>query len=120
MIAPQFLVFAGVGLATTVIDVTTLAALLRLGAHYTVATTLAFAAALVFNYLAHASVTFRATRSLDSMLRYGLILTINYLLTLGLVGAANSWIDNPLVGKLASIPLVTLIGFFSGRYWVFR
>ena len=120
MIKRQLLAYIVVGLATTFLDVGTLATLLHLGVHYAVATTIAFVAALAFNYLAHASVTFEAAHSFASIQRYGVILGVNYLLTLAMVAASNAWLATPMIGKLASIPVVAAIGFLSGRYWVFR
>ena len=115
----QILIYCVVGLATTVLDVGTLAALLRLGVQYMAATTVAFVSAVAFNYLTHASVTFEASRSLASFLRYGVILALNYLLTLAMVAASNHWLANPIIGKIASIPIVAAIGLFGGRHWIF-
>ena len=116
----QFVVFVAVGVATTVVDVWSLAGMLRLNLASGVATTFAFALALVTNYCGHALFTFRAMFTHGSMLRFGVIVLLNYLITMLCVTASKFSLDSVMIGKFASIPVMTAISFLSGRYWIFR
>ena len=53
-------------------------------------------------------------------LRFGAVVGVNYLLTMALVSLSASLIDSALVGKLAALPLIALIGFGFSKHWVFR
>ena len=48
------------------------------------------------------------------------MVALNYLLTVGLVGAAHQLLGSALAGKLVSLPLVAVNGYLLGRYWIFR
>jgi putative flippase GtrA len=116
----QLATFLAVGIASAALDVGLLAGLLRLGVAYEIATTVAFFVALAFNYFSHAQVTFRARRTLRSMARYATLVVFNYGLTLVMVTLSHAWLDGVMAGKIASLPLVAIVGFVGGRHWVFR
>lgn len=120
MIARQFAVYVGMGLATALLDVGILELLLSVGAHYALATTVAFFVALVFNYISHSRVTFRSETTTRSVLRFTVILMMNYGITLAMVYISRQWLGSILVGKIASIPVVAVNGFLWSRYWIFR
>ena len=75
---------------------------------------------MVVNYWGHARVTFRAASSGATMSRFGVLVLVNYLLTMLFVVVAQRWLGNALIGKIASLPVVAVNGFLWGRYWVFR
>jgi hypothetical protein len=54
------------------------------------------------------------------MTRYIIIVLFNYVLTLGFVAASVRLAGNPLVGKIASLPVVAILGYCFGRSWIFR
>lgn len=116
----QFLVYVGVGILSAVVDIGTMQSLMWFGVDYRIAVTVAFAVGLVFNYLCHERVTFRATRSTGTMLRFGVLVLANYGLTLLCVELSLQLVGSVLAGKVASLPLVAVNGFLWGRYWVFR
>ncbi len=119
MLQRQFLVYAGFGLLTAVLDVGALQGLRLLGWSTTAAVTIAFILALVFNYVCHQRYTFAAVHSLPVLLRFLALVGFNYLLTLGCVWLGEQLLDSVLLGKLVSMPLVTITGFLLGKYWVF-
>lgn len=119
MLQRQLLVYVGVGLLTAVLDVGTLQGLLLLGWSTTAAVTIAFLLALAFNYVCHQRYTFAAVHSLPVLLRFLALVGFNYLLTLGCVWLGERLLASVLIGKLVSMPLVTLTGFLLGKYWVF-
>jgi putative flippase GtrA len=116
----QFMIYVSVGVATAVVDLGTMQALLALGLHYQIAVSIAFALALGVNYTWHKRYTFQARHSHGTMLRYGFVVALNYLLTLACVQLSVNTLDSVMLGKLASLPLVAVHGFLWGRYWVFR
>lgn len=119
MLQRQLLVYVGVGLLTAILDVGTLQGLRLLGWSTTTAVTIAFVLALAFNYICHQRYTFAAVHSLPVLLRFLALVGLNYLLTLGCVWLGERLVASVLIGKLASMPLVTLTGFVVGKYWVF-
>jgi putative flippase GtrA len=116
----QFTVYVFVGVLTTIIDIGSMQLLLGLGYSTTLAVSTGFLLALAFNYVTHQRVTFRAVHSAGTLMRFGVLVVVNYGLTLLCVHAGEHWLDSALAGKLASLPLVTLNGFLAGRYWVFQ
>ena len=119
-VARQFFIFVGVGLATALIDIGGLAWLLSLKVEYAVATTLTFAVALISNYAGHSLLTFRTAMTTGTMFRYAVLVLTNYGVTMFFVLASKTYMDSVLAGKVASVPLVTLISFLGGKYWSFR
>jgi putative flippase GtrA len=115
----QFLVYLGGGVLSALIDIGVMQLLLRNGVALLAATSLGFLAGLLFNYAFHARLTFKS-HSGAAFARYLCVVALNYLLTLAVVGAAAALLGMPLLGKLASLPLVAVNGFLLGKYWIFK
>jgi putative flippase GtrA len=94
--------------------------LLKSGVSALVAASLGFAAGLAVNYFYHAKVTFAATISTASVAKYLSIVGVNYLITIVMVSVAEGAFASPLSGKVASLPVVAIVGFFLSRHWAFR
>ena len=45
---------------------------------------------------------------------------VNYLMTIACVALGQAVFDNPLVGKIVSLPLVAANGYLLGKYWIFK
>jgi putative flippase GtrA len=116
----QFLVYVGVGVLSALVDIGTMQALIWLGLDHRLAVTAGFAVGLVFNYLCHERITFRATRSAGTMLRFAVLVLMNYGLTMLCVFLSVQYVDSVVAGKIVSLPLVAVNGFLWGRYWIFR
>lgn len=116
----QFLVFLSVGIATAAIDIGLMQWLLWQGATPWLAASIAFAICVTINYAAHAKLTFDAPSSLRSFTRFLTIVAVNYLITIACVQASQSLMGMPLIGKIASYPLVTLNGFLFSKHWIYR
>lgn len=119
-LARQFSAFLGVGLASAALDVGATGGLLWLGVHYAVATTVGFALGLLLNFMGHSRISFGATQSAGMAVRFACVVVLNYGLTLALVTAGAHWLNNPMAGKLVSLPMVAIHGFLWGKYWVFK
>ena len=116
----QVALFLTGGVLSAVVDIGAMQALVVLGYHYAAATTCGFGAGLVVNYLYHAKVTFDSPTSGASVARYGCLVGLNYLITLGCVALAASLGASALAGKLASLPLVAANSFLLGKFWIFK
>jgi putative flippase GtrA len=116
----QFATFIAGGLLCALVDIGVMQLLLRVGAHFTGATTAGFLAGLLVNYAFHSRVTFEAAASTSSFARYLCVVGLNYLLTMGCVSLAVALAGMPLLGKIVSLPLVSVSGYFLSRFWIFR
>jgi putative flippase GtrA len=65
-------------------------------------------------------VTFDAAASTSSFARYLCVVGLNYLLTMGCVSLAVSLAGMPLLGKIVSLPLVSVSGYLLSKFWIFR
>lgn len=116
----RFLVFVLVGVASAVIDVGLMALLTWAGFHYLVATSIGFGAGFSVNFLLHSRITFRANYSHGMLFRFMVVVLVNFLLSIFIVFVFQEWLNAALLGKLLSLPIVSVNGFFLSRRWVFK
>ena len=116
----QVVVFLGVGLLSTVIDIGIMQVLLLSGVHYAIAVSTGFILALVINYIGHSRLTFRAETSWGGVLSFLVVVLLNYLITLGCTSLSFHLSGVVLLGKLISLPIVAINGYLLSRYWVFK
>ncbi len=120
LLSRQFVVFVAGGLICAVADVGLMQLLLSGGTSASAAATAGFGVGLLVNYAFHSRVTFNTAASPANFSRYLCVVGINYLLTLACVGLAGAVLDNPLAGKLVSLPLVAMNGYLLSKYWIFK
>lgn len=116
----RFLIYLAGGAVSAGIDVGIFQALLIYGTSLVVATSAGFFISLVVNYLFHAKFTFTSTARTSSFGKYLIVVAFNYALALGIVSLGAMLLESPLTGKILSLPIVALIGYFAGKYWIFR
>ncbi len=116
----QFAIFVTGGLICALADIGLMQLLLQAGVGATPAASAGFAAGLLVNYAFHSRVTFNAAANPGSFGRYLCVVAVNYLLTIACVGLAVATFDNPLAGKLLSLPLVAVNGYLLSKYWIFK
>ena len=116
----QFAVFCLVGLISAGIDIACLQSLVVLGVPTYWAVTAGFLLGLIVNLLLHAWLTFATPLTLASTIRFGLVVGLNYLLTLLCIASSLQVLGHHLPGKLLALPLVALVGFNLGKHWVFK
>jgi putative flippase GtrA len=116
----QFLIYLGVGVLSALIDLVTIQLLLWLALDHRIAVSVGYVLGTAANYLLHERFTFRAQRSAAMLLRFGVLLLVNYALTMLLVQLSVTLFDSVMAGKLVALPIVAVNGFLCGRYWVFR
>jgi putative flippase GtrA len=116
----QFGVFVAGGLLCAGVDIGLMQLLIEGGTHHTAAASAGFVAGLLVNYAFHSRVTFEQAASKSSFARYLCVVGLNYVLTIACVALAVSLADNPLAGKILSLPLVAVNGYLLSRYWIFK
>lgn len=126
LVAPrQFMLYLTGGALSAGIDVGSMWCLLRVHVSTLGATTVGFLGGLFVNYLFHARVTFNVAGGVSTFLRYISIVFLNYLLTIGFVHVAvtfihNAPVDVAMIGKLAALVVIALSGYWLGKHWIFR
>ncbi|WP_020651812.1 GtrA family protein [Massilia niastensis] len=116
----QFATFIAGGVLCAAVDIGLMQLLLGAGMHHTTAASAGFGAGLLVNFAFHSRVTFGQAASASSFARYLCVVGLNYLLTIACVALAVSLLDNPLAGKIVSLPLVAINGYLLSRYWIFK
>lgn len=116
----QFLVFIAGGGLSALVDIGIMQLLILNGVAPLTAATAGFAAGLCVNYAFHARVTFKNVTTLRTLSRFLCVVGLNYLLTLGLVAVSVALFQQALIGKLLSLPLVAVNGFFLSKNWIFK
>ncbi|WP_247600779.1 GtrA family protein [Cellulomonas hominis] len=120
----RLLSFLAVGVASYLVD-TGLLLLISgpLGGPLWLATTIGFWTSVVLNFSLNRTV-FTGSRSSGrlavQMVRYGLLLGLNYLVTLGIVTAGVAWGLPAVVPKTFAVGLTFAWNFVAYRWWVFR
>lgn len=91
------------------------------GAPVWAATTIAFWASLAVVFLSNKYVTFGARGMAHRQLvRYFVLLGVNYLATLGVVALAEHVGVGYQIGKIAAVAMTTVWNYFVYQLWVFR
>ncbi|GAA0415493.1 hypothetical protein GCM10009094_19720 [Massilia aurea] len=118
--SPQFLVYVAGGVLTALIDIGLLQILVFKGVDPLLAASAGFAAGLCVNYAFHAKVTFNNVSTFAKLMRFLCVVALNYLMTLGFVAVAVALFQQPIIGKLVSLPFVAVNGYLLSKYWVFK
>jgi putative flippase GtrA len=119
-LTPQFAIYLAGGVLSAVVDIGLLRLLLTMGWATVPATSAAFLAGLIVNFTFHARLTFASAMTASVFLRYLCMVGINYLITLACVWGTDVLWQQPLIGKVLSLPLAACNGFVMGKRWVFR
>jgi dolichol-phosphate mannosyltransferase len=120
---PQFARFATVGASGYVVNLATFAAVHAAGAHYRVAATAAFGAAVTSNFLANRHWTFAAAHGprVHQALRFLVVSIAAFLLGLGVLSLLIELTGLPqLAAQAVAIVVATPLSFLGNRLWTFR
>ena len=116
----RVLVFLAVGGASALIDVGLMKLLLLGGSGVLAATSAGFLCGLLFNFVFHARLTFSASMTASCFARYVTVVVANYLLTLGIVHAAEVWFHSPVTGKLLALVTLPVLTYQVGKHWIYK
>lgn len=116
----QFIIYILVGISSAVIDVGLMKLLTVSGMHYLLAANVGFVAGLSANFLMHSRLTFKTSYSHSALVRYISIVFVNYLITMLCIKIFHNWLDMPVLGKVISLPIISINGFLLSKYWVYK
>jgi putative flippase GtrA len=114
--------YLAVGLAGFAVDFGLLVLLREVAkAPVWLAATIAFWASLAIVFLTNKYVTFNARGpGHRQLVRYVILLTINYLATLGVIALAERVGVGYQIGKVVAVAMTTVWNYFAYEFWVFR
>lgn len=120
--ARRFLTYIAVGVAGFAVDFGLLLLFREVvGTPVWVAATIAFWGSLAVVFLSNKYLTFGAQgSSRHQLLRYFILLGVNYLVTLGVLYVAERTGLGYQIGKIASVAMTTVWNYFAYQLWVFR
>lgn len=116
----QFAIFVAGGTLCALIDVGLMHLLLSWGVHYSIAASVGFGTGLLVNYAFHTRVTFGASASATNFARYMCVIALNYTTMLLCVALSAAFLDNPLIGKLLSLPITAVNGYLLSKHWIYK
>lgn len=119
-VSRQFLIFIAGGAICALLDIGAMQLLINYGGDPFIAATAGFCLGLIANFLFHAKLTFSSTTTLTSLSRFLSVVALNYVVTIAFIFLSLSFLENALLGKIASLPVIAINGFLLSRYWVFR
>jgi putative flippase GtrA len=117
---PQFVVFIAGGGLSALVDIGVMQLLIMNQVSALAATSAGFVAGLGVNYAFHSKVTFKNVINAGTLARFICVVGINYMLTLAMVAVSLALFQNALIGKLVSLPVVAVNGFFLSKHWIFK
>ena len=120
ILPPRFLVFIAGGCLSALVDIGLMQLLIAAGMAPLAATSAGFLAGLAVNFVFHARVTFNSVATPATFTRYLCVVALNYLLTIGMVALSVALVGSALAGKLASLPVVAINGYFLSKHWIFK
>lgn len=103
------------------IDISVMQLMIALDVNPLFSATLGFFSGLFFNYLYHVILTFKSTTSLTILVRFMVVVGVNYLVTITLIYVSYSLLmAGVLPGKILSLPIVAANGYLLSKHWVFK
>lgn len=117
----QFLIFIAGGLISVAIDIGVMQLMISLEINPLLAATVGFFSGLIFNYLYHVFFTFKSMISFAILVRFMIVVCINYIITIILIYISYSlFMVGVLPGKILSLPIVAANGYLLSKHWVFK
>jgi putative flippase GtrA len=114
--------YLGVGILSYAVDLGLLALCYSVfGLPLWLATSVGFWTSFLVNFGLNRSVTFRSRgRKLPQLVKYSLLVSLNYLASIGLVSLAEAIGAGYAVGKTVSVGILVVVNYLAYRYWVFN
>lgn len=118
-----FFTFITVGIGGTIIYCALFAFLWNvLHINHVMAVTIAFISSATYQFLTNRKVTFKVEdpNFLQQIMRYGVLLVINYLLSIYIMQFALWAFSSSLIGLLLTASTTPVTGYLLFKYWVFK
>lgn len=116
----QFMIFIAGGIVSALVDVFILQTMIIMGYVNILSVTVGFFGGLIVNFGFHVKLTFKSVTSFLILVRFLLVVMVNYFITVAFVMLSFSMLESVLVGKIASLPIIAINGFLLCKYWVFN
>lgn len=81
---------------------------------------IAFISGLIFNYICHTYFTFGKSVTKVNLIKYLMVVMINYLLTLTLVNFQLALGFSIILAKIITLPIIAIITFILSNKWVYK
>lgn len=117
----KILIFLIVGGCSAIIDVGSLYVLSKIIlTNESLSVSIAFILGLIFNYLCHTYVTFEKSATKSNVIKYLIVVLINYLLTLGLIKLQIQFGIAIVIAKIITLPIIAVVTFILSNKWVYK
>ena len=120
MVLRQAITYLGVGLLTAGVDVGLVFVFLKFNFQVLTSVSIGYIAGVLFNFLTQAIVTFNSNISGKKLLKYLTVVAINYFLTIIIVLIFKKLTCGPMIGKIFSLPIIAIIGFYLSKKWIYK
>jgi putative flippase GtrA len=120
ILPPRFLEFIAGGCLSALVDIGLMQLLIAGGMAPLPAASAGFLAGQAVSFAVHPRVTFNSVATPATFKRYLCVVALNYLVTIGMVALSVALVGGALAGKLASLPLVAVNGYFLSKHWIFK
>ena len=118
--ARQFLTFICVGGISAIIDVGCMRVLMLWQVHYVLAATAGFLLGFAINFTLHTLVTFKSAYSKTTLVKFMLVVLLNYGLTISIIAVSSYFWGSAMAGKILSLPVVAVSGFLLSKRWIYK
>lgn len=117
----QFVIFIFGGVVSALVDIGVMQLMIAANVSPLLAATAGFFLGLLVNFVYHASVSFKSAMSLPVLIRFLMVVGINYLITMLFIYISLMLTkQGVLPGKILSLPVVAANGYLLSKYWVFK
>lgn len=117
----DFIRFINIGLLSACVDFFSFWFLIeKMQASLVIATSGSYCIAFFINFFGHSLVTFQIRPSFSSLIKFSVVVGLNYLLSLGVILIGNGFFPAPLLWKFIALGVIAINGFIFGKSWAFR
>lgn len=116
----QFIIFITVGASSALLDLYLLYLLNLSNINTSISITTAYICGSAFNYILHTLLTFNKKINKESILKYIIVLAINYCLTISIIFLLLSFGFELIIAKIISIPIISIVGFALAKNWIYK
>lgn len=90
--------------------------------NHIIAVSIAYSVAASFHFFANRNITFniKSTNYINQMMKYIMLLTINYLITILGLEISLLFVTSPYVGLILVTGVTTIVGYLLSKHWVFK
>lgn len=117
-----FFVFCLVGGTSAIVDISSLYCLSNvLDISDFVSISISYLLGLIVNYYLHTYFTFKKSASKSNLIKFIIVVCINYIITISLVSIlVNVLLVGLILSKVITLPIIAVTGFLLSKLWVYN